>query len=289
MKIAYLVIAHDDSYLFSKLIDLLDDSRNDIFVQIDKKADITNFNDVITEYSNLFFLEKRVDIRWGSFSQVEVELSLLREAKSHGDYDYYILLSGVDLPIKRQDEIHSFFYHNKGKEFVGFAQFPSDLEYKTQYRHICLRNWKNKNEFIRLFCRVMRRGFIHFQEMIGYRRKFDIELKKGCNWFCVSNRFVTYLLSKEEYIRKNFKYVWCPDEIFLQSIIWNSPFRSNIYDFDDEFHGCMRLIDWNRGTPYVWQDDDYTEIMNSDRLFARKFSSSLNSSIINKIYGHLKK
>jgi len=148
---------------------------------------------------------------------------------------------------------------------------------------------KNKNEFIRLFCRVMRRGFIYFQEMIGYRRKFDIELKKGCNWFCVSNRFVTYLLSKEEYIRKNFKYVWCPDEIFLQSIIWNSPFRSNIYDFDDEFHGCMRLIDWNRGTPYVWQDDDYTEIMNSDRLFARKFSSSLNSSIINKIYGHLKK
>ena len=35
----------------------------------------------------------------------------------------------------------------------------------------------------------------------------------------------------------------------------------------------MRLVDWNRGNPYTWQSQDYNELIASDRLFARKFSS----------------
>lgn len=45
---------------------------------------------------------------------------------------------------------------------------------------------------------------------------------------------------------------YCCDEVFVQTIIWNSPFQECIYDKEDLFHGCMRLIDWNRGGPYTW-------------------------------------
>ena len=35
--------------------------------------------------------------------------------------------------------------------------------------------------------------------------------------------------------------------------------------------GCMRLIDWKRGNPYVWTLADKEELEQSNRLFARKF------------------
>ena len=42
---------------------------------------------------------------------------------------------------------------------------------------------------------------------------------------------------------------------------------------DRNYRGHMRLIDWRRGNPYVWRDEDYDELIHSDRIFARKFSS----------------
>ena len=44
----------------------------------------------------------------------------------------------------------------------------------------------------------------------------------------------------------------------------------------------MRLIDWRRGNPYVWRDEDYDELIHSDRIFARKFSSKY-MGIVRKI------
>ena len=66
----------------------------------------------------------------------------------------------------------------------------------------------------------------------------------------------------------------CGDEIFLQTILWNSTFRENIFLPNSEIDSCMREIDWKRGNPYVWgaSSDDFKMLTNSDKLFARKFS-----------------
>lgn len=39
-KHAYLIIEHKDNFVLETLIELLDDSRNDIFIHIDKKLKI---------------------------------------------------------------------------------------------------------------------------------------------------------------------------------------------------------------------------------------------------------
>lgn len=64
-----------------------------------------------------------------------------------------------------------------------------------------------------------------------------------------------------------------PDEIFLQSYVYNSDkYKNNLYNDKDEDLGCMRKIDWLRGQLYVWQLKDYEELVTSPYLFARKFS-----------------
>ena len=49
MKHAYLIIAHNNFYILEKLIKLIDDKRNDIYIHIDKK--IRNFD---FDYYNKF-------------------------------------------------------------------------------------------------------------------------------------------------------------------------------------------------------------------------------------------
>ena len=52
---------------------------------------------------------------------------------------------------------------------------------------------------------------------------------------------------------------------------------------DNDVHAIMRLIDWNRGDPYVFKCDDYEELASSDLLFARKFDSKVDSAIIERV------
>ena len=81
---------------------------------------------------------------------------------------------------------------------------------------------------------------------------------------------------------KRMKYTLCPDEIFVQTVAWNSPFKNHLFNLNDENMGNMRLIDWKRGNPYVWDQDDLTELERSEKLFARKFSSR-NAAIVHEI------
>ena len=120
-KHAYLIIAHNNFYILKKLIALIDDERNDIYIHIDKKTKNFKKNDFmnICKKSNVYFI-KRISVYWGDYSQVQCELNLLKAAIK-GNYQYYHLISGVDLPIKSQDYIHDFFDINNNIEYVRFT------------------------------------------------------------------------------------------------------------------------------------------------------------------------
>ena len=77
----------------------------------------------------------RLKVYWGDYSQVRACLRLLRAA-SVGDYSYYHLLSGADLPLKTQDEIHAFFEAHDGTEFIHF----SDAYHHEWVESVHLRN-----------------------------------------------------------------------------------------------------------------------------------------------------
>ena len=43
-KHAYLIIAHNNWKILERLLILLDDNRNDIYLHIDRKSDLINFS-----------------------------------------------------------------------------------------------------------------------------------------------------------------------------------------------------------------------------------------------------
>lgn len=281
-KHAYLIIAHNEPEVLRTLLAALDDVRNDIFVHIDRRARFVyeSVKDYKPKHSTLVFLEHPIAVYWGDISQVQVEYMLFERAFSQGPYAYYHLLSGVDLPIKSQDYIHAFFQKNQGKEFVGFwmdAAHRRDLKRKVYRYYLFTRYFKGGNALVHSVCALSRNLFLALQKVIRYKRnQGNIVFQKGFNWVSITQAFCTYLLSQKENVFRTFRYTLCPDEIFIQTVLWNSSFREHIYNKENALIGSMRYIDWERGNPYVWQEKDTDELLSSPYLFARKFASASN-------------
>lgn len=52
--------------------------------------------------------------------------------------------------------------------------------------------------------------------------------------------------------------------------------------------GCKRLVDWNRGNPYVFRKTDYSMICNSDEMFARKYDVTVDKEIVELVRHKIK-
>lgn len=69
---------------------------------------------------------------------------------------------------------------------------------------------------------------------------------------------------------------------------YNSEFYNTLYDVSDLKNGSMRYIDWKRGKPYTWgqEEYDFDELMSSPYMFARKFDEAY-MEIVEKIFEEL--
>lgn len=285
MKHAYLIIAHNNFYILEKLIKLIDDLRNDIYIHIDKKVKNFDFDyyKSIVKFSNLTFVD-RIKVNWGGFSQIKSELILFKEA-SRKEYSYYHLISGVDLPIKSQEYIHStlnncqvdFLTHIK-KEYI-----PNEVYQRISKFYL----FQDSNiSFIKCLDKLS----IKIQNILKIDRwkNNNIQLQYGSNWASLTHESVKYIIKNEKFIYKNFKYTLCADEIYKQILLVNNrKFKDKLYLYEyNNYHISynMRHIDWSRGNPYVFLSQDYEELINNKAFFARKFDSNKDKDIIDRVY-----
>ncbi len=270
MKHAFLIIAHNEYPVLEVLLSMLDDERNDIYLHIDKRATelFQQIKKVKMQKAGFYLIENPIKVYWGDISQVQVE---------------------YHLPIKSQDYIHAFFQQNAGKEFVGFwqdAAHQRDLERKVFRYYFFTKRLKDKEHLLHGITALIRNLILAVQKISHYRRKQTFEFKKGGNWISITENAVKYLLQYKEIVLNRMKYTLCADEIFIQTILWNSPFRERMHCTNNANTGSMREIDWEHGSPYIWQDHDYQTLINSNKIFARKFNSNQMGVVykIQKLY-----
>lgn len=285
MKFAYLILVHNSFNLLKALIKQLDDEDNGIFIHLDKKIgdiDLSQFSNFIC-HSNVYFIQNRIDVEWGRVSLVEATLNLLEDAVS-GGYDYYHLLSGVDFPIKSNTYINDFFEKNRGKEFVGIANFSEEtIKYRVSRYHLINGNMVRKCRFWSYVNYIL----IIFQKILHIYNIRDIsKIKGGPEWFSITDKLARKLVECKKYIIKKYKYTSCPDELFLQTYVWNSEFVTCLNKHEDENLACLRKIDWQKGNPYTWNENDFEELMSAQHLFARKFCEK-DMKLILQIMEHL--
>ncbi len=289
-KHAYLIIAHNNPWQLSILIELLDDKRNDIYVLIDVKSNLSE-NQLMykPKYANLSVLkDPNRKIYWGGVSLIMAELYLLEIAQSQNHYRYYHLLSGMDLPLKTQDFIHSFFGQTS-KEFVGFDDHHlKSAQWKTERYHFFVEGFDYRNKKI---YKYLRNGLVLIQKILFIKRKLEFaKYYHGSAFFSISHTFAKHLIDKKSIIEKSYKYTICCEEVFIQTELMNSELERNTSLSISKGRENMRLIDWSRrkgNSPHTWRIDDFNEMVNSPYFFARKFDENVDKEIILKIRQYL--
>ena len=278
-KNAYLIMAHNDFGILKKILKVLDDDESDFYIHIDKKSDFQNKSEfeLYLKKSKIYFIDS-MDITWGGRSQIDLEIALLKKS-TEKEYGYYHLLSGVDFPLKRPCEINEYFTSNYGINYIDFDSEDKDYSDRVKYYHF-FQNRIGKN---RSFLMYVQKVLLFIQKVIKVNRLKDKNLKiyKGANWFSITYDLASYVVENFYKYDKMFDFSICADEVFLQTIAMASPYRDTINK------NCLREIDWKRGRPYIFRKNDFDELIKSQNFFARKFSTQIDSEIIDKLYHYL--
>jgi hypothetical protein len=288
MKVAYLILAHHQPNHLAKLVTALKGSRAIFFVHIDAKADDLAFRTALGKASDVVFVRSRKRIYWGGYSMVSATLSLLSTARASDDsITRFCLLSGSDFPIKPADQLMN--------ELISEKEF---LRVDRSLDVVDGSGFSNRTRFY-YFNDVP----FNLRKVLSRRVRRDpyskVPLYHGSQWWSLTRDAVDYIF---EFLKANpdyaqfMKHVHCPDETFFHSIIKSSPFAGRItQDFEgardlggnsqSKVHGA-HYIDWpaeGGRHPKTLGIEDYSELVQSNGLFARKLDEQQSKDLVAKL------
>ena len=292
LRHAYMIITHGNFPILERQLSFLDSENADFFIHVD--ANVRNFDFEkyrrIPRISGVTFVD-RLHISWGHYSLTECELRLLRAA-APGHYDYYHLLSGVDVPVKTREYIEGYFRRQSGVNYINLERAQISRRHLDRVRYYYpFQKWNVRNVFLR---RSIRELTVLAQRLALVDRTKKAPqgfvFQKATEWFSITDALAQYVLSKEALIRELFADTFCSDEMFLPSVAMSSPFRDTVPPADPrgKHKNCCRYIDWERGSPYTFTDADYDELISTgpDYLFARKFDYAAAPDLVDRLFEH---
>lgn len=283
MKHAYLILAHGkyEKELLT-LVHMIDHVDNDIYIHLDKRSSIhvNNILNMITK-SRCFFIDRK-KISWGGFSIIDAEMRLLEKAYKSGQYRYYHILSGLDLPVKSQDYIHSYMEKHDGEEFIKLVYFPHNEHPEMRYSqfHFLQDRLIGKERNIWKYIDF---SSCYVQKFLGIKRFQDQKMCAGSQWMSITNDCVCYILEHSESILKQYKWTYCCDEYFIPTTIFDSVFYSNISDKGNLRYIVFTWFSKHDLSPKVLTEYDFDSINMPDILFARKFLLPESSLLISDL------
>jgi hypothetical protein len=291
MKLFFLIVCHKITpSLLYNLKKFSTFKKSKVLVHIDKKS---NFGEKeLIKAKNINYIKERVDIKWGSISQVFATYNMLLSIDKE-DFDYVSLMSGEDLFIRSEDEFLSFLKLHYGKEFLG-VQKKYDMLINPKDRYI----YKYPSFFfnpkpsminkyiIRIYSFLFKLGFLKNKKKKPYAKFY-----KGSNWFTISKE-VSRLFIKEIEQKKlfdYFKHSFCIDEVIFQTILINNGLLKKIYLIDHNVNDnkmSLRYINWEDGPEYpkVLKKKDLLQPFDKDIFFVRKISNELNEQTLSSLF-----
>lgn len=283
---AILITAYKNVEHLKSIINFFD-SRFSIYIHIDKKSLISNSEiKTLTQLGNVHYISKHYKINWGGVNHLKAILELSEKAIKNDHNSYFHLITGHDYPIKDIDQFIEFEKENSNKIFMEYHALPyyawddGGMDRLSRYNFY---DWMDgrtgwKEQFLKKSSKL--------QMILNLKRGFSTNFPKlygGSTYWSMSRESLSYIFS---YMNKNpkylerFKYSFCSEEIFFQTILVNSTFSSNIVNDN------QRFIVWekrNGNFPANLDSSDYDKIKKSKALFARKFEYPISETLLTKL------
>ncbi len=283
---AILITAYKNYHHLEDLVNFFDDKFN-IYIHIDRKSSISK-DDIqkLSSKERVQYVSQTYKINWGGINHLRAILELAEKAVGDSTNKYFHLITGHDYPIVSIDRLNDFMEKNQDKDFMEYVPLPypawpeDGMDRLSRYNIYDLIDGRTGlNE--RLI-----KGFSKLQRKIGFKRSFSKDfppLYGGSTYWSLKRESLEYVFQyMENHPRflERFKYSFCSEEIFFQTILLNSPMKGNI------INNNMRFIIWeerNGNFPANLDCNDYNDILKSDALFARKFEYPISEDLLKKI------
>lgn len=271
MRLAYIISAYQRLGQVTRLVQRLHDDTAQFFVHVDRKTDPSEYRaltESLRDLDSVRFLERH-PCHWGGFGHVRATLKGIDELLSKGSqFDYAILLTGQDYPIKSNAYLDRFFEAQQPKSFMGVSPLPST-------------SWSPRGGLDRIEYAHLRLYGHHVR--VPFRRAFPTGLHPygGGAYWALSRECIEYVsgfVHGRPDVVRFFRHVDIPDEIFFHTILMNSPLRKTIVNDN------LRYIDWSRGRrPAILHSGDLEALRASPKLFARKFDVDQDENVLDLI------
>jgi hypothetical protein len=244
VKIAYLILAHNNPAHLRRLIRALREPWTEFYVHIDRKAPDTLF-EAIRDEPQTEAIAARVDSCWGGYSLVQATLNLMAAAlRAREPADRYVLISGADYPIRSNAEIRRFF-EGSDAEYIGLMSMPTPDGRKPLARLETFHFEKARGGFKpqRVLLTQTNKLLVRFYKR-DYRKALgDLQPYAGSQWWALTRDAAAYIL---DFVAANprlirfYRHALIPDEMFFQTVLGNSPFR-------DKTRRHLTYADWSEG------------------------------------------
>lgn len=276
--LAYIISAYKLPGQVVRLIQRLNAPGASFFVHVDKKAPRNVSSEIFGSLAHMPNVHrlKQHSCYWGGFGHVAATLEGIKLVLARPvEFDYAILLTGQDYPIKSPLNIAQHLQANSGRSFLEHHPLPSA-------------EWENQGmDRVRAWHVYARGRHLRFPP-----RNFPLlarplprrwNLFGGSSYWCLPRACVehiwNYVRDHPDFVRY-FMYVDVPDELFFQTLVMNSPFRDTVVDDN------LRYIDWkdqNAASPAVLTMADYPSLTTSAKFFARKFDVTVCPEVLDHI------
>ena len=271
-KILFHLTGYHKSYQFEWLFRAIY-NQNDLFVlHIDKKSPIGvhfQYRKIVRDKPNVVFLPS-IPVTWGGCGLIDAEAAAIRYAlENDRSWTHLINLSAQDYPLI------SLFALRKELE----RSWPSNYVLCNDLRHV---HWRIKKR--RLFRYVEWKNQRFFTPIPRFKPS-ELTIRWGGPWWHILTRdFCSWLVhdAKAHQYLKFLRSAGMPDELLVQNVILDSPFRDTVMSC------CKHEILWRRpgeprassARPKVFEITDFPMLETSNAFFARKFDADVDQEIL---------
>ena len=271
MRLAHLVLVHQNPQQAERLIRRLVCADTDIYIHLDGKCDMAQYTH-ISQLPGVFFIANRTIITWANYSMMRATLTSFEEILGKGiQYSHINLLSGQDYPLKNAEEIKRFLFANADKTFMRyrdvFNDWPETISRFTLYSFGDY-NFPLKFKLQKLANKLLPKRKLPYG-LVAYGFSQWLTITPACAAYTIN-----YLKSHPLLVRF-FRLTWGVDELVFQTVLLNSELKSTVVN------DHLRYIKFaSRGfSPKILTMEDADLLVNSGKFYARKFDADTDSRI----------
>jgi hypothetical protein len=274
----FLIQAHKDLGQLNALVEQLRDDDFRVYVNLDRKCAL----DPAAVHPFARLVRDRVDVHWGTFSQVQAVLNSLAQIVAEvPSFDKVVFLSAQDFPLLSNARLKEALARHANDELLdtvaigdGPGEWAAGFRYQYFYRD-------DGPRLLRWACRIANRAM----RATGVTRSLPGGMRAygGSSWWALSQACVQDILARvarEPGLVRFFRRCACPDEMFFQTLVMNSPFAPRVLGQN------FRYVQWpehGARNPKILDEGDFERIAASRAHFCRKIDSEASAALLPRL------